>query len=141
MRSTAYLQSWFQKELSQISFRTRKTLAWDRNSNTFAAVPQRHADIYVFALLKHKDKDKETVNPLELDQWEFYVLSTGVLNQRSQDSITLASLRALTTVKRFGELQKAVLEAAIEPCGPRVLDESSAADCSATAAFPSAKPG
>jgi hypothetical protein len=127
VKSAAYLQSWFQKELSPISFGTRKTLAWDRNSNTFAAVPQRHADVYVFALLKHTDK--ETVNPLELNQWEFYVLSTGVLNQRSQDSITLASLRALTTVKLFGELQKAVLEAAIEPCGRQVLDESSPADC------------
>jgi len=66
VKSAAYLQAWAQKRLSRISFNTRKTLAWDPDTGEFAAVPQRHADIYVFALLDHTQK--VTVDPLNLDQ-------------------------------------------------------------------------
>jgi len=53
--------------------------------------------VYVFCLLHHEDK--QTVQPLNLDQWEFYVLATEQLNKyaRSQHSITLNSLKRLTT--------------------------------------------
>jgi hypothetical protein len=57
---------------------------------------KRQADVYVFAVLYHQDK--ATLNPFDLDQWNFYVLSTKVLNERtrSQHSITLKSLQALS---------------------------------------------
>jgi hypothetical protein len=49
----------------------------------------------VFALLAHQEQ--ATLDPLDLDQWEFYVLPTAVLDarERSQHSITLPSLKAL----------------------------------------------
>jgi hypothetical protein len=124
VKSAAYLQSWGQKELSQIVFSTPKTRAWDRVTNTFDAVAKRHAHVYVFALLNHTDK--ATVDPLELDQWRFDVISTAVLHQRDKDRVTLESLGGEL---RFGELRQAVLEAASEPGCPLPLDESSAADC------------
>ena len=112
VKSAAYLQSWAQKRLSTISFSTPKTLAWDADTGEFAAVAQRHAQVYVFALLAHTDKT--TVNPLNLDQWEFYVLPTAVLDgrTRSQQSITLKTLKALTTETGFGKLREAVALAA-----------------------------
>jgi hypothetical protein len=50
----------------------------------------------VFALLAHAEQ--ETLDPLDLTQWEFYVLPTRVLDERtrSQHSIALTSLRSLT---------------------------------------------
>jgi hypothetical protein len=56
---------------------------------------RRQADVYVFALLAHTDQ--ETVDPLNLDQWRFFVLSTAVLDARtrSQQSITLRTLQDL----------------------------------------------
>lgn len=93
VKSAGYLQSWGHKELSKISFGVRASCAWDVDTNELASDAARSAKAYVFALLKHQDK--ATVDPLNLDQWEFYVLPTWALNERkrSQHSITLASLQ------------------------------------------------
>lgn len=95
VKSAAYLQSWNQKEPSKIVFQTRKTRAWDPETNRQSLESKRQADVYVFALLAHKDK--ATINPLNLDQWRFYVLPTLALDarKRSQHSITLKSLESL----------------------------------------------
>jgi len=95
VKSSAYLQSWAQVRPSSVLFSVRKTRAWDRESNRQAVVPTREAEVYVFALLRHENK--ETLDPLDIDQWEFYVLPTRALNERrrSQHSITIKSLRAL----------------------------------------------
>lgn len=92
VKSAAYVQSWSQKELSKITFNTPKTRAWDAETNRQNADARRQADVYVLALLKHQNK--ATIDPLNLDQWEFFVLPTSVLNERtrSQHSITLPSL-------------------------------------------------
>lgn len=114
VKSSGYLQSWGQKELSRISFDVRETLAWDADTGEFADTARRHADVYVFALLGHKDKS--TVNPLDLDQWIFYVLATQVLNERSRGSITLKGLEAVTkpvTFSGLGEAVKAAHSAAL----------------------------
>jgi len=49
--------------------------------------------LYVFALLTAQDKAE--IDPLKIDQWQFYVMSTKALNERtrSQQSITLKSLQ------------------------------------------------
>jgi hypothetical protein len=108
VKSAAYLQSWAQKELSRISFNTPKTLAWDADGGGFANIARRHAQVYVFALLAHTNK--ATVNPLDLDQWVFYVLPTAILDgrTRSQQSITLRTLETLATAVGFAELRQAV---------------------------------
>lgn len=95
VKSAAYLQSWHQKEPSKIVFQTPKTRAWDPNTNIQGKESKRQAEVYVFALLAHKDK--ATIDPLNLDQWRFYVLPTSALDarKRSQHSITLKSLEDL----------------------------------------------
>jgi hypothetical protein len=95
VKSAAYLQSWPQDHLSRISFRAPKAQGWDPDTGKYVGAPERHAQVYVFALLAHTDK--ATVNPLNLDQWRFYVLPTAVLDARSQDSITLKTLEELAT--------------------------------------------
>jgi hypothetical protein len=51
--------------------------------------------VYVFALLAHQHQ--ATLDPLDVAQWEFYVVPTATRDrrERSQHSITLKSLRAL----------------------------------------------
>lgn len=104
VKSAAYIQSWFQRALSKISFSTRAALYWDSLTNKQSAVKQRSADVYVFCLLHHEIKN--TCDPLNLDLWEFYVLSTKSLNEytRSQHSITLKSLQKLTAPVEYGQL-------------------------------------
>lgn len=112
VKSAAYIQSWHQNKLSSISFRVQRKLVWDANTNQREVEAQRPADVYVFALLVHQDK--QTIDPLNLEQWNFFVLPTETLNarQRSQHSITLKSLEKLCggSVK-YSELKTAVMEA------------------------------
>ncbi len=109
VKSAAYVQSWHQKQLSSITFVTPKTYAWDAENNIQSQGSKRQADVYIFALLAHTDK--ATIDPLNLDQWRFYVLPTKVLDarKRSQHSITLKSLEGLCPrAVTYAELPKAM---------------------------------
>ncbi len=104
VKSAAYLQSWFQKRYSSIQFSIKPARYWDPDTNKISNEKERYADVYVFCLLKEKDKTK--VDPLNMDQWEFYVLSVDQINsyRRSQTSITLNSLQKLTKPVDYGNL-------------------------------------
>ncbi|HET6765692.1 MAG TPA: hypothetical protein VFH27_18560 [Longimicrobiaceae bacterium] len=95
VKSAAYLQTWFHRELSRITFGIRATRAWDAATNLLADEPLIQADVYVFCVLHHMDKT--TVDPLDLRQWEFHVLPSRVLRERAagQKTIGLPALLAL----------------------------------------------
>ncbi|MEZ5924923.1 MAG: hypothetical protein R3D57_11140 [Hyphomicrobiaceae bacterium] len=109
VKSAAYVQSWQQAKPSVISFSVAKSRQWSETSG-LGNESSRPAQIYVFALLAHMDQ--ATLDPLDLDQWVFYVLPTSVLDarQRSQHSITLPSLAKLAEPRRFEQLADAVRE-------------------------------
>jgi hypothetical protein len=113
VKSSAYIQSWRQDRFSQIVFTCPKTLGWDRETNQQSGDARRQADVYVFALLDHKDQ--ATLDPLDVSQWKFFVLPTASLDsrQRSQHSITLPSLLALCGRSvGYSELRRAIEDAA-----------------------------
>lgn len=115
IKSAAYLQSWSHAKLSAINFKIRQTFAWDSNTNKSSTESARQADIYVFCLLKHTDK--ATIDPMNLDQWEFYLLPTKVLNEKfpTQKSIGLSSLMKLQPViSSYENLAKRILQLAEE---------------------------
>ena len=99
IKSSSYLQSWEQTELSKIIFGIQPTSNWDYSTNKRSEVKIRQSDVYIFCVLSHKDKN--TVNPLNLNQWDFYILETKVLNEKvkTQKSITLSSLLKLNPIK------------------------------------------
>lgn len=98
VKSSAYLQTWQQKGLSKISFGIQPTKGWNATTNEYSKELIRQADMYVFCLLHHKDQ--ATVNPLNMDQWTFYVLETKVLNEKCglQKTIGLNSLLKLKPI-------------------------------------------
>lgn len=95
VKSSGYVQSWHQNRLSQISFSTCPTLAWDATTNALAEERKRQADVYVFCLLDHKEQ--ATVDPLDTAQWRFFVISTERLNAEigEQKSLGLSRLRQI----------------------------------------------
>ncbi len=95
VKSAAYLQGWYQRRPSRISFGVRPTLLWDPATNEFVGEPRRHADAYVFCLLAETDGTR--VNPLDMNQWEFYVVSRLVLDERFPDrkQLTLKDIQGL----------------------------------------------
>lgn len=99
IKTSAYLQSWHQDKLSSISFDIKPTIGWDGSTNRFEGERKRQSDVYVFCMLHHKDK--KTVDPLDLDQWTFYISPTVVLDQNlgDQKRITLGRLLKLEPIE------------------------------------------
>ena len=99
IKSSSYLQSWEQVELSKIIFGIQPTSDWDYSINKRSKEKMRQSDIYIFCVLSHKDKN--SVDPLDLSQWDFYILETKVLNEKvkTQKTITLSSLLKLNPSK------------------------------------------
>lgn len=83
-------------------------MPWDWEIDKRSSVAVRSADVYVFCLLHHQDK--ATVDPLNKNQWGFYVLVTEELDNYtiSQYSITLNSLRKLTSAVDYSKLDQEV---------------------------------
>ena len=76
VKSAAYIQSWEQRDYSRISFDiAKRTTAWNPKTGKSIPLnpPQRVADVYVFCLLRHKCQ--KTIDPLNVAQWEFYVVA------------------------------------------------------------------
>lgn len=110
VKSASFVQSWNQKKPSNIIFSTKPTRFWDSESNSYDEIIKRQADVYVFCLLKHLDRN--TIDPLNLDQWEFYILSTKELNdyQKRKVSLTLKSLKKLTNAVKYDKIRRSVID-------------------------------
>ena len=98
VKSSGYIQSWEQKKLSEIVFNVPQTIGWDSENNTYGQERKRQADVYVFCV--HKHKEQETADPLNLNQWDFYVLDTKTLDKKinKQKTLTLKKLIALGAI-------------------------------------------
>ena len=112
VKSAAYVQTWKQTRPSTISFDISPTTGWDARTNTYAASAMRSAAVYVFCLLE--GKDREHIDPLNVAQWTFYVLSTSVLNREvpEQKTIRLGPLQALCAHPCTYDELKAAIDAA-----------------------------
>ena len=62
----------------------------------------------MFCLLKHKERD--TIDPLNMDQWEFYVVITKTLDTKlgNQKSISLNPLRKLAEPISYSQLAQEI---------------------------------
>jgi hypothetical protein len=92
VKSASYIQSWHHAKLSKIIFGIRPTRGWDAATNTTSQELKRQADIYVFCVLARTEQNG--LDPLDLDQWDFYILRSNVLDLAcpTQKTISLTSL-------------------------------------------------
>lgn len=103
IKSAAYIQSWEQKNYSKISFGIQPTVIWEGNKRKTEKV--RQSDVYIFCLLEHKDA--ETINPMDLSQWKFFIIDTNTINCKvgEQKTINLSSLERLNpNIVRYDEI-------------------------------------
>ena len=107
VKSAAYVQSWKQSRFSRVSFATPETGEWDSESGRFLSEPKRRADVYVFAFFAQREMP---IEPLDLDQWKFYALSTQKLDDRK--SLSLSALEKLVSPVPWRKLANAVRKAA-----------------------------
>lgn len=92
VKTSGYLQTWEQKALSKPIFGIQPTFGWDSKTNEYEAEKKRQSDIYVFCV--HAHTDQETADPLQICQWEFYLMPTKLIDEQfgNQKTVTLASL-------------------------------------------------
>ncbi len=96
---------WNQNNYSKISFGIAPTYSSDDDDEEV----MRRSDFYIFCLLKEKDQAK--INPMNLNQWIFYVLETNVLDREipTQKTITLNALIDLNPIIcNYSELKQAI---------------------------------
>jgi hypothetical protein len=109
VKSSAYMQSWNQKKESIISFSIKRSLRWDPETNRQEKQKKIQADVYAFCLLK--PRNKIGLNPLDLNQWGFYILTAKEIEnyKRSQHSITLTSLKKLTEEITYNQIRDVII--------------------------------
>ena len=112
VKSAAYVQSWEQSGPSTIRFGIAPRRGnWNAVTGEYeyGEVPKRWADIYVFCVFRGKSSRE----CLDMDKWDFYVISTEVLDQEvpQQKTIGLKSLERLAPRKcSFRGLRKVILD-------------------------------
>lgn len=109
VKSSAYLQSWPQREYSNISFGIGKTYFFNPEGQP-ESDPRHHADCYVFC--KYCEKDPEAADVLDADKWIFYVVPISRLVKHCgiQKSVVENRIMQITTPVRY-ELLKDRIEA------------------------------
>ncbi len=93
VKSSAYLQSWDQRRPSRIAFTGLTGRTWSREPSK-SPTAAYNTDVYVFCVQtasKHEDYD-----PLDVAQWNFYVLSRGRVKALGYKSLGLPTLTAAT---------------------------------------------
>lgn len=112
VKSGSYIQRWHQEKPTRIVFNVPKTYAWDGEDGWTSTEQTRKAEVYVFAVLHHRDQ--ASINPLDLSQWTFYVIATRALDKQvgSAKTISPSKLTAIgSRVGTYSELNELVHEA------------------------------
>lgn len=111
VKSSSYIQTWKQTDLSSIRFDIRPTRLWDVNTHTYSGDVTRRSDVYVFCLFDCKNFEK--ANPMNFELWKFFVVKTSELNNKlgNQKTISVNAIKNLNHKKvRFNELKSAIEE-------------------------------
>ena len=112
VKASGLSQTWNQSASSTPRFDVapQKT-AWNADTDDWVAYdpPQRTADVYVFCLLAYKG-DKRMLNPLDLSQWEFYVVKTSEIDRifGERSSISINRIKELSQAYSVDRLSDAV---------------------------------
>ncbi|MBP1947128.1 hypothetical protein [Virgibacillus litoralis] len=106
VKSSAFVQEWEQKKLSVPQFNIAKKYEFGE----YTTSRDRHAQIYIFALLF--EKVRNIMDPLNIEQWEFYILSTKNINEHFgvQKSVSLKPLKNVCHPVNYDDIKSVVDE-------------------------------
>ena len=95
VKTMSKLQAWHQRRLSSPRVVIKPTRKWDPKTNVMEKEPKLHSDLYVICFFKADSHD--TADPLNLNQWEFFVFTREAIKKLLMDrkSISLKLLKKL----------------------------------------------
>ena len=93
---------------SAISWGIEERFAYDTATDTWGEEQVRSAKCYVFCL--YTEKVREAADVLDLEKWEFYVLSTERINRElgTQKRVGLGRIQRMTGPVRYARLRESV---------------------------------
>ena len=92
LRSSAYVEHWKQKRPKRLSFDIAPKKGLDAQTKESLTFTNRSPEIYIFAVLTEKRLPK--IDVLDLDQWDFYIVRTEMLDEHHYETKKLG-IRAL----------------------------------------------
>ena len=111
VKQTSYYHSW-QEKIANGKISQQRTFsitpAFTRYKDSTTSY-ERQNDIYVFCL--NIGTNEEESYPLDMANWEFYVVPTSVVNENctpSQKSISLGKVRKLAPLTKYEELKNVI---------------------------------
>ncbi|HVM14406.1 MAG TPA: hypothetical protein VM287_08765 [Egibacteraceae bacterium] len=111
VKSSGYLQSWPQAQVSRIGFGKLAGLSWDENTGAFGEQREVRADVFVFAV--QTCTDHAAYDALDVAQWEFYVVPAAAIRGAGYRSASVGFVREHANAGPigFGELAAAIEDA------------------------------
>lgn len=108
VKSSAFVQAWHTTKYSNIVFNIGAKKSYDYTINKYSEIAVRNADIYVFCLLK--EKDIKIIDPLNMNQWDFYIIKTQILNELFpiQKTLSLKSLEQLSQPISYNKIKELI---------------------------------
>ena len=117
VKCSSFLQEWERSKLSRPVFSIAKTVNCDIGEvdGTYRYIgrdgrdPERHSDVYIFCLFACREREK--TDPLNLEQWRFYLMKTDAINRLfgDQRSVSIQALeKAGADTCDFGGLKVAL---------------------------------
>lgn len=114
VKCSAYLQAWEQPRNSRIGFSRLKGRAWSPGEG-YAADATYRADVFVFCV--QTATTHEQYDPLDVGQWEFYVVSARAITSLGLRSFGYTTLRRICPEPvNFDALADAVTAAVATGC-------------------------
>lgn len=118
VKATSYYQAWKESHeiCEQRTFSIRKTHVEYQNSETDR---ERQNDIYIFCLENEKPENGLSANPLNLENWQFYIIPTTIINDKCGDQKTIS----LNRVKKLFGSEQGLSYNQIKPYVDKIIDD------------------
>ena len=103
MKSTSYYQTW--RKDGKVSQRRNFSIRRSQDENK---VIDRHSIAYVFCVLN--GETREEANALHLENWDFYVVPTAIINEKCGEnkSISLNRVKVLSRKCAYSEIKEEI---------------------------------
>ena len=114
VKATSYYQAWKESHeiCEQRTFGIRQTHVGCQKDK------ERQNDIYIFCLENEKPENDCSANPLNLENWQFYVIPTTIINEKCGKQKTIS----LNRVKKLFGIEEGLSYDQIKPYVDKIID-------------------
>jgi hypothetical protein len=95
VKCSAYLQSWPQKQLSDLMFGRLTGREFDWTLNKYSTDVRVRADVFVFAV--QTQRDPAAYDMLDISQWEFWVAGADTIREQAGKTVGIGWVRKHAT--------------------------------------------